>query len=179
MSLAKRFAHFLRCHEEGAVAVEAALTAPVVILLSAFVLEYGMMTIAQTTLDQTSAWAANLIRTGSVSNGSDFADMLRIQACRPIFAAGQNFRIIDCNRLQLGITSAQRPEDVAVAEPVAESEFNAAMPSVTDTGGPGDYVVIRLYYPWHFFTPPLRMMAERLHWQSMLTAGTAFRNENY
>ena len=73
----------------------------------------------------------------------------------------------------------EAPENVAVPQPVAERDFNAATPSSVDAGGPGDYVVIRLYYPWHFFTPPLRMMAERLHLQPMLTAGTAFRNENY
>ncbi len=158
--------------DSGVAAIEFALLAPAAILLIVLVIEISMMFLAQSALDKGAAAGSRMLRTGQVQmNGMDINTVFSEQTC----GVGTN-RIawLNCDAdLQVFAEPFADLSDVAVPE------FEEGGSGLAVAGDPGDYMVVRLYYPWRFLTPPISRLVAASGGRVVLSAGAAFRVENY
>ncbi len=158
--------------DSGVAAIEFALLGPAAILLIVLVIEVSMMFLAQAALDKGAALGARMLRTGEMQKARlDINTVFSEKTC----GVGSN-RIawLNCD------------EDLQVfAEPFADlsdvevPEYEKDGSGFAVAGGPGNYMVVRLYYPWPFLTPPVRRFMAASGGSVILSAGAAFRVENY
>ncbi len=166
--------HRLAC-DSGVAAIEFALIAPAAILIILVVLEVSMMFIAQSALDKGAATGSRLLQTGQAQLAAlDVPSLFKDKTCG---AEDSPTRIqwLNCDgELQVYAESFDDLSDVAIPE-----YDNAASGSIAVAGGPGSFMVVRLYYPWNFMTPFISQLANASGAQIVLSAGAAFRVENY
>lgn len=160
--------------DSGVAAIEFALIAPAAILLILVVLEVSMMAIAQSALDKGAAAGARMLQTGQAqSAGLDVATLFKDNTCG---ASDSSTRIrwLDCDtNLQVYAEGFADLADVTIPEYDDSSSGSAA------AGGAGDFMVVRLFYPWQFMTPFISNTIEASGQRIVLSAGAAFRVEDF
>ncbi|MDP4823216.1 MAG: pilus assembly protein [Aestuariivirgaceae bacterium] len=160
--------------DSGVAAIEFALIAPAAILLVVMVMEVSMMFIAQSALDKGAAAGSRLLQTGQAQLASlDIPTLFKDNTCG---AADNPNRIpwLNCDG-QLQVFTEAFDDLANVAIPTYEEGSSGSVM----VGGPGDFMVVRLYYPWQFMTPIVSRLVTASGGRIVLSAGAAFRVEDY
>ncbi len=158
--------------DSGVAAIEFALLAPAALLLILLVIELSMMFLAQSALDKGAAAGARMLRTGQVQlSGMDVTTVFRETTCG---VGSGRLEWLNCDAdLQVFAEPFANLSDATIPE------FDENGSGFAVAGDPGDYMVVRLYYPWRFFTPPVSQLVAASGQRVILGAGAAFRVENY
>jgi Flp pilus assembly protein TadG len=179
MSILKRY----RSDDRGATAVEFAMVGGPFLYLLCVIMEMGMMLFTEYTIEHATAQAARLIRTGQVQNtGLSAADLKQV-VC-------DNVEYLDCDsKLFLDVRKYTDFEDVSTPSSISTDEDgnsemsdDVTVSASYEPGGPGDVIVVRVYYAWDLFVPGIPGMsgfANLSNHRRLLSSAFAFRNEPY
>jgi Flp pilus assembly protein TadG len=161
-------------HQGGSSAVEFSLVALPFIALLFAIIETAIVFFAGQTLEAAAATTSRLILTGQVQTQNMTAAMFKNEVCKRLTA------LFDC--------AGGVYVDVKLYSDFA-STGNAASPVSNGTldtskfgfapGGPGDIVVMKLYYKWPIYVTLLNTGIADLGSNRLLVATAAFRNEPY
>jgi len=186
MSWFKRFAAATR----GATAVEFGFVALPFITLVFGVLELGLVFLVSTTLENATDAVSRKIRTGEFQNGGGSRASFAAAICGEMNWLGS-----DCaSKVHLDVRKFTNFSDVSThvndpgnnpTKPADASKPTG--PKVFDdtktqfiAGGPGDIVLIRVYYEWSLITPILNQGLETLSGgKRLISTAATFRNEPY
>jgi Flp pilus assembly protein TadG len=171
-NLLRRF----RRNRRGSAAVEFALVAPVFFALLFAILEAGIVFFAGQVLETVTQDAARTIMTGQAqTKGYDMANFKTKVVC-PV---GNVVNVLfDCNNgIYVDVQSYPAFANVTISSHIdASNNFDTNMNY--SPGGPGDVVVVRLFYQWPLFVTGLGYNISNLSGSKRLLAATAaFRNE--
>jgi Flp pilus assembly protein TadG len=172
-----------RRNEEGATAVEFAIVGAPFLYLLCVILEMGLMLFSEYAIEHATAQAARLIRTGQAQNNGMTAAGFKEVVC-------DNVPFLDCeSKLFVDVRKYDTFADVAAPSSITtDGEGNSEMSDeITvsaqfDPGGPGDVVVVRVYYAWDLFVPGIPGMSGFANLSShrrLLSSTFAFQNEPY
>lgn len=170
---AKCMRRFVR-QQEGAAAVEFALVAAPFLALTFAILETAMVFFAGQTLEAAAADSARLIMTGQAQTQGYSAADFKTQVCARIFG------LFDCaNGVSVDVKSYSSFASVSTASPVSNGQLNTENMTYSP-GGPGDIVVVSLYYQWPIYVSMLGNSLANLNGGHRLLAATSvFRVEPY
>jgi len=173
LSLRNVFDRFRR-NRRGSTAVEFALVAPMFIALLFAIIETAFMFFASQVLETALQDSARLIMTGQAQSGSYTAAQFKTDVCSRVTA------MFDCaNGLSVDVQSYPSFGSVNVANPIDASK-NFTNPNNYNPGGPGDIVVVRLFYQWPIFVTKFKYDISNLSSSKrLLSATAAFQNEPY
>jgi Flp pilus assembly protein TadG len=169
-SLVRRFIW----QSEAVVATEfALLVAPFIVTLFA-ILQTALVFFASQTLETAAATSARFILTGQAQLNGWSAAQFKQQVCNQIQG------IFNCNSgVYVDVETYPSFSAVDVGVPVSNGSFNSASLGY-NPGGPGDIVMLRLYYQYPVFVNLLGFNLSNLTGGYNLFAATAvFRNEPY
>jgi Flp pilus assembly protein TadG len=162
-----------RRNRRGSAAVEFALVAPVFFALLFAIIEIALMFFAGQVLETINSGSARMILTGQAQNAA---------------YSQSDFKTYVCNQIPILFTCANVFVDVrsypSFTNVVINSEIDAGGNFVNDMqyvpGGPGDIVVVRLFYQWPMLVTTLGYNFTNLTNNKRLLVSTiAFRNEPY
>jgi len=163
-----------RRNRNGSAAVEFAMVAPMFIGLLFAILESAMVFLASQVLETVTQDSARMIMTGQEqSNGKTQADFKSV-------VCGKVNALFDCvNGITVDVESFPQFGTVALASPI-DVNGNYTPPNNYLPGGPGDIVVVRLFYQWPIFVTSLGFnLSDVSAHKRILTATAAFQNEPY
>src|SRR5262249_10311567 len=122
------------------------------------------------TLETAVADSARLIMTGQAQAQGFSQSAFKEQVCARIYG------LFDCsNGIQVDVKTYPAFASINLAPPLdANGNFQNNM--TFQPGGPGDIVVVRLYYQWPIYVSLLQNMAGN---KRLLIATAAFRNEPF
>jgi Flp pilus assembly protein TadG len=176
-----------RRNRGGSAAVEFALVAPVFFALLFAIIETAIVFFASQVLETITQNSARVLMTGQAQTG-------QVVACAdpvtnaPLSCTQTTFKAYVCNQIPALFTCANVFVDVknytSFGGVVINSQIDAGnnfIPTMTyNPGGPGDIVVVRLFYQWPLFVTGLGYNISNLTGSKrLLVATAAFRNEPY
>ena len=174
--LLKRVLRRYRGADDGVTAIEFGLVGGPFIWLLCVVFETGIMLFAEYTIENGTAQAGRLIRTGQVQTEGMSESKFKSIVC------GELTGFLDCaNKLYVDVRHFPNFQSVELPP---SHDGDRLSPQVT-TGSqfqPGsqlDVVVVRVFYDWQLFTPGVTLLANLAGGRRVLTGATAFRNEPY
>jgi Flp pilus assembly protein TadG len=169
-SLLRRF----RRNRGGSAAVEFALVAPMFFALLFAIIETALIFFASQVLETVTQDSARQIMTGQAQNAGLTQAQFKALVCSKITA------LFDCaNGISIDVQSYTQFGSVNVASPI-DSSKNFTNPNNYNPGGPGDIVVVRLFYQWPILVTKLGYDISNLAGSKrLLTATAAFQNEPY
>jgi Flp pilus assembly protein TadG len=164
-----------RRNRRGSAAVEFALVAPVFFALLFAIIETAIMFFASQVLETITQESARMVMTGQVQAASDTQAMfLNNVACAQIPAA-----IFKCSNLAVDVRSYSTFSSVVMSSQI-DANGNFINNMQYNPGGPGDIVVVRMFYPWQLFVTGLGYNIANMTGSQRLLYGTAaFQNEPY
>jgi Flp pilus assembly protein TadG len=162
--------------DSGVTAIEFGLVGAPFIWLLCVVFETGLMLFAEYIIENGTAQAGRMIRTGQVQSQAISQGRFRELVC------GSLTKLLDCeSKLHVDVRRfpnfqsidlpPSRNGDQLSPEVTAEAQFQP--------GNPLDVVVVRVFYDWKLFTPGITLLANLAKDRHVLTAATAFRNEPF
>lgn len=162
-------------HQGGTSAVEFALVALPFIALMFAIIETAIVFFAGQALETAAATTSRLILTGQVQTQNMSAATFKTEVCKRLTA------LFDCAS---GIyVDVKRYSDFASASGAASPVNNGTLDTSKMSfipGGPGDIVVMKLYYQWPIYVTLLNTgLADLGGSKRLLVATAAFRNEPY
>jgi Flp pilus assembly protein TadG len=165
----------LRRDEEGAVAIEFAIIAPVFFFLMFVIAQTALVFIAEQVLDNAVFTTARLIRTGQ----AQAADMSKQDFKNNVCSRASVFLDCDSGDFYLDVKSYPSFQSMTFNNPVKpDNTFQEA--GDFDYGGASEIVVVRAYYQW----PVNSILGQQ--WRNLLGNGklligsfAAFRNEPF
>ena len=159
--------------QDGAVAVEFGLVAAPFLALVFAIMETAIIFFAGQALETAVADSARLIMTGQAQNASYSASTFKNAVCAKIFG------LFDCqNGVYVDVQKFSSFANVTNNSPVSNGTFTP--PNNYTPGGPGDIVMVRLFYQWPVYVSLLGFNLSNLNGGKRLLAATAaFRNEPY
>jgi Flp pilus assembly protein TadG len=166
-----------RRNRRGSAAVEFALVAPVFFALLFAILETGIMFFAGQVLESVTQDAARSVLTGQAQKaGYNMAQFKSSVVCPPGSLASVLF---DCaNGLYVDVQSYPSFASVTFSTQISGGCF--VPPNNYNPGGPGNIVVVRLFYQWPLFVTGLGYNIANLCGSKRLLTGTAaFQSEPY
>jgi Flp pilus assembly protein TadG len=123
-------------------------------------------------LEKATQDTARLIFTGQVQQSSMTAAQFRQTLCSELLA------MLDCANVTIDVKNFPSFAAIDVTPPISNGNFvnnPAFLP-----GGPGDIVIVRVFYPWQLFVPTMGLNLANLNGNKrLLTATAAFRNEPF
>ena len=163
-----------RRNRRGSAAVEFALVAPIFFGLLFAILELAMVFFASQVLETVTQDSARVIMTGQAQNASFTQAQFKNLVCSKIVA------MFDCvNGISIDVQSYSAFASVNIADPIDASK-NFVPPNNYLPGGPGDVVVVRLFYQWPVFVTGFGFNLANIGTnRRLLTATAAFQNEPY
>jgi Flp pilus assembly protein TadG len=163
-----------RRNRRGSAAVEFALVAPVFFALLFAIIETGIVFFAGQVLETVTQDSARMIMTGQAQNASYSQSDFKTYVC------GKVIVLFDCtNGISIDVQSYSAFSSVSSTNPIDGSK-NFVPPNNYSPGGPGDIVVVRLFYQWPLIVTGLGYnIANLTGSKRLLTATAAFRNEPY
>lgn len=179
---ASRLSRFLS-GEDGATAVEFGFVGIPFFYLLCVIFETGLMLFTEYTLENGTAQAARLIRTGQAQTAGLTASQFKSEICEKIV-------FLDCAS-KLYIDVRRYPDFESVSAPGSittdgsgnkEISDEISVSAQFDPGGPEDIIVVRAYYDWKLLVPGIPGMSGMATLQNsrrLLSASFAFRNEPY
>jgi Flp pilus assembly protein TadG len=178
--VARRFAR----HQDGAAAVEFALVAVPFLALLFALLETALVFFAGQTLEAAASDSARLILTGQAQttdyktgnpnpSGYSQADYQKA-VCDRIFG------LFDCtNGIYVNVKNYSTFGAVDTTSPVKNGDLDTSKMGFSP-GGPGDIVIVSLYYKWPIYVSLLGSTLSNLNGNyRLLMATSVFRNEPY
>ena len=163
-----------RRNRRGSAVVEFALVAPVFFALLFAIIETAMVFFASQVLETVTQDSARMIMTGQAQMAAFSQAQFKANVC------GRIGVLFDCtNGIYIDVQSYSAFSNVAITDPIdAGKNFLPAMNY--SPGGPGDVVVVRLFYQWPLFVTGLGYNIANLSGSKrLLSATAAFRNEPY
>ena len=163
-----------RRNRRGSTAVEFALVAPVFFALLFAIIETAMVFFAAQVLETVTQDSGRTIMTGQVQTAALTKDQFKTAVCARISV------LFDCaNGIYIDVQNYPSFANVVITDPIDASK-SFVPPTNYSPGGPGDIVVVRLFYQWPLFVTGLGYNIANLNTGKRLLSGTAvFRNEPY
>lgn len=168
--LVLRTARRLVRKQDGSAAVEFGMVAAPFLLLVFAIMETAIVFFAGQALETAVADSARLIMTGQAQTQGFNQTAFKNQVCARIYG------LFDCtNGLYVDVKTYTAFSSVNLTPPLdASGNFQNNM--TYQPGGPGDIVVVRLFYQWPIYVSLLQNMSGN---KRLLIATSAFRNEPY
>jgi Flp pilus assembly protein TadG len=171
------------CREDGATAVEFGFVGIPFLYLLCVIFETGLILFTEYTLENGSAQAARLIRTGQAqTSGMSPAQFKNIICEKIVFLDCESKLYVDV-RKYADFESVSTPSSISTdGEGNKEISDDISVDAQFDMGGPQDIIVVRAYYDWKLFVPGIpgmSGMATLKNSRRLLSASFAFRNEPY
>ena len=169
-SLLRRF----RRNRRGSAAVEFALVAPLFFGVLFAIIEMALVFFASQILETVTQDTARLIMTGQAQGAGFTQAQFKNAVCAKLVT------MFDCvNGVSIDVQSYTAFSSINVTDPI-DSGKNFVPPNNYLPGGPGDIVVVRLFYKWPLFVTGLGFNVANLSGNKrLLTATAAFQNEPY
>ena len=162
-----------RRNRTGSAAVEFALVAPVFFALLFAIIETGIIFFAGQVLETITQDSARMILTGQAQTAA------YTQAQFQTFVCSQIPALFTCSNLSIDVESYSSFSSVTINSQIDGSK-NFINNMQYNPGGPGDIVVVRLFYPWPQIVTGLGYNITNLSGNKrLLVATAAFRNEPY
>jgi Flp pilus assembly protein TadG len=158
--------------QRGSAAVEFALVAPVFFALLFAILETGIMFFADQYLESITQDCARTILTGQTQNNGLTQAQFKTYVCNQIVA------LFSCGNVYVDVQSYSSFQTVNINSQISGGNFVNNMQY--NPGGPGDVVVVRLFYQWPQIVTGLGYNVTNLgNHTRLLSATAAFKNEPY
>jgi Flp pilus assembly protein TadG len=162
-------------NRRGSAAVEFALVAPVFFALLFAIIETAIVFFAGQVLETVTQDSARMIMTGQAqTTGYSQSSFKTDVVCAKINV------LFDCtNGISVDVQSYSAFSSVSISNPI-DAGKNFVPPNNYSPGGPGDIVVVRLFYQWPLIVTGLGYNISNLTGSKrLLVATAAFRNEPY
>jgi Flp pilus assembly protein TadG len=160
-------------NRRGSAAIEFALVAPVFFALLFAIIETAIMFFASQVLETITQNSARMILTGQAQTAA------YTQAQFQTYVCGQIPALFTCANVYVDVESYSAFTGVTINSQIDGSK-NFINNMQYNPGGPGDIVVVRLFYQWPLFVTGLGYNISNLSGnQRLLVATAAFRNEPY
>ena len=171
--IAKALRRFRR-NRRGSAAIEFAMVAPMFIALLFAIIETAMVFYASQVLETVTQDSARMIMTGQAQNAAYTQAQFKPYVCSQVVA------LFDCtNGIYIDVQSYSTFASVNVADPI-DAGKNFVPPNNYSPGGPGNIVVVRLFYQWPIFVTGLGYNISNLSGSKrLLSATAAFQNEPF
>jgi Flp pilus assembly protein TadG len=162
-----------RRNRRGSTVVEFALVAPIFFALLFAIIEIAMVFFATQVLETVTQDSARMIMTGQAQNAAYTQAQFKADVC------GRITTLFDCtNGIFVDVQSYPAFGNVVITDPISGGCF--APPNNYNPGGPGNIVVVRLFYQWPLFVTGLGFnIANLCGSKRLLSATAAFQNEPY
>jgi len=162
-----------RRSRRGSVAVEFALVAPVFFALLFAIIETAIVFFADQVLESITQNSARMILTGQAQTAAYTQAQFKTYVC------GQIPALFNCNNVYVDVESYPAFTNVNINSQI-DGAGNFVNNMQYNPGGPGDIVVVRLFYQWQLYVTGLGYNISNLAGSKrLLTATAAFRNEPY
>jgi Flp pilus assembly protein TadG len=163
---------FLR-ERRAVAAIEFALLAAPFLALLVAILEVGLVFVAQQVLQTATTQASRLILTGQAQTQNLSAAQFQQAVCNAATS------LFSCPGIYVNVEKFSSFSSATMANPVQNGSFNGGSMQY-NPGGPGDIVVVQVFYQWSVYTAPLNFNLSNVSGGYDLLVGTAaFRNEPY
>lgn len=162
-------------HKRGSAAVEFALVAPLFFGLLFAIIETGMVFFASQSLETALQDSARTIMTGE----AQITNLTKQSFKTNVVCANVNILFNCANGIYVDVQSYPSGfGSVSISDPIAGGSFVDS--TQYNPGGPGDIVVVRLFYQWPLFVTGLGYnLANLSGGKRLLSATAAFKNEPY
>jgi Flp pilus assembly protein TadG len=159
---------------DGTAAVEFALVAAPFLALVFAIMETALVFFAGQALETAVAQSARLIMTGQAQNGNFQASDFQQKVCS--YVTG----LFNCAGIMVNVQKFSSFSSVSMLNPLnSNGTFNNSSLSYSP-GGPGDIIVVQLFYQWPVYVSLLGFNLSNMSGGSRLLVATAsFRNEPY
>lgn len=172
LSWTARVRHFLAC-ARAATAVEFALVAAPFFALLIAVLQTALVFLAQEVLQTATTEAARLVMTGQAQTQNLSASQFQQDVC------GFTSALFTCSNIYVNVQTFSSFSGMTQMSPLKSGQFQSTDMSYS-TGGPGDIVLLQVFYQWPIVLGPLGFNLSNMSGNNRLLVGTAvFRNEPY
>jgi Flp pilus assembly protein TadG len=163
-----------RRNHRGSAVVEFALVAPIFFGLLFAIIELALVFFASQVLETVTQDSARMIMTGQAQTAAYTQAQFKNLVCSKITV------MFDCvNGVSIDVQSYSAFGSVNIADPIDASK-NFVPPNNYLPGGPGDIVVVRIFYQWPLIVTGLGFNVANLSGSKrLLTATAAFQNEPY
>src|SRR5215472_5971166 len=132
-------------NRRGSAAVEFALVAPVFFALLFAIIETALMFFASQVLETITQNSARMIVTGQAQTQAYTATQFKTYVC------GQIPALFSCNSLYVDVESYPSFSSITLSTQIDANGNFVNNNMQYSPGGPGDIVVVRLFYPWQLF----------------------------
>jgi Flp pilus assembly protein TadG len=185
---AKNLLSRFRRSRAGSAAVEFALVAPVFFALLFAIIEVAIMFFASQVLETITQDSARALMTGQAQTGQVAACADPVSgapaACNQstfqAYACTQIPALFSCNNLYVDVESYSSFSNVVINSQIDGSGNFTSGNMQYSPGGPGDTVVVRMFYQWPLFVTGLGFNISNLSGNKrLLVATSAFQNEPY
>jgi Flp pilus assembly protein TadG len=168
--LAIRAMRRLAREQDGTAAIEFGMVAAPFLLLVFAIIETALVFFAGQTLETAVADSARLIMTGQAQKQGFDQTAFKNAVCAKVYG------LFDCaNGVKVDVKTYASFGAIDLTPPLdADGNFQNTMNY--QPGGPGDIVVVRLFYEWPVFVTLLQNMSGN---KRLLIATSTFRNEPY
>jgi len=155
--------------QDGAAAVEFGMVAAPFLLLVFAIMETAIVFFAGQTLETAVSDSSRLIMTGQAQSQGFSQSAFKTAVCQKIYG------LFDCaNGVYIDVKTYTSFNNVDTSPPIVNGNFQNN--TGYQPGGPGDIVVVKLYYQWPIYVSLLQNMNGN---KRLLVATSAFRNEPY
>ncbi|HUO01285.1 MAG TPA: TadE/TadG family type IV pilus assembly protein [Rhizomicrobium sp.] len=169
LALLRRFA----ASAGAATAVEFALVAAPFCALMIAILQTALVFLAQQVLQTATTEAARLVMTGQAQNQNLTASQFQQDVC------GFTSALFTCANVYVNVQTFGSFSGMTQMSPLQSGQFNSNLMNYS-TGGPGDVVLLQVFYQWPIVLGPLGFNLSNMSGNNRLLIGTAvFRNEPY
>jgi Flp pilus assembly protein TadG len=176
MSFRTSFATHLRRfrrNRDGAAALEFAIIAPMFFALLFAILETAMVFFASQVLETITQDSARMILTGQAQGATYSQAQFANYVCSQIPA------LFSCSSMSVDVKSYSSFAAVNINSQI-DGSGNFVNNMTYCPGGPGDIVVVRVFYPWQLFVTGLGYNISNLAGNKrLLVATAAFQNEPF
>jgi Flp pilus assembly protein TadG len=161
-------------HRKATTSIEFGLVAAPFLALTFATLQTALIFFAGQALETAAATSARLIMTGQAQTQGWSTSDFKQQVCNSITG------IFDCqNGVYVDVETYATFADANLSSPITNGNFNTSAMGY-NPGGPGDIVVVRLYYQYPVFMNMLGLNLSDVNGGYNLLAATAiFKNEPY
>ena len=157
----------------AATAVEFALVAAPFCALMIAILQTALVFLAQQVLQTATTEAARLVMTGQAQNQKLSASQFQQDVC------GFTSALFTCSSVYVNVQTFSSFAGMTQMSPLQNGQFNSTLLNYS-TGGPGDVVLLQVFYQWPIVLGPLGFNLSNMSGNNRLLVGTAvFRNEPY
>jgi Flp pilus assembly protein TadG len=163
-----------RRNRRGSAAVEFALVAPVFFALLFAIIETATVFFAGQVLETIAQNSARMVLTGQAQTAAYTQAQFKTYVC------GQIPVLFNCDGISVDVQSYGNSFASVTLNSQIDASNNFVNNMQYNPGGPGDVVVVRLFYQWPLFVTGLGYNIANLSGgMRLLTATAAFRNEPY